>query len=536
MISIAHLSMIYGSKLLFEDVNLVLNTGERYALVGANGTGKSTLLRLIAGQEEPTDGVIAISKNSNLGWLKQDQYRYEDEIVLNVVLMGKAQLWQAMQEKLVLLKKKELSEQDGYRIAELEEIIAHHEGYSAESLAEELLTGLGIRPEQQYETMSTLSGGFKLRVLLAQALFNNPDILILDEPNNYLDIITIAWLEHYLINQYHGLLLFTSHDQDFLNNLATHVLDIDYGEIRSYSGNYSFFIKQKQLVMEQKLKEVAALEKKRANMQAFVDRFKAGTRSKQAMSRQKALEKLEIPDIAHSSRISPHFNFTPIRQPGKEVLKVTKISKIFEQRRILNNVSFTVMRDEKIAIIGQNGIGKSTLLKIITGNLLSDSGSFSWGFETHISYFAQEHNEMKRDERTVLDWLSHNTTNITSTTLRAALGAALFGQDEVFKKVSVLSGGELTRLLFAKMSLDKANVLILDEPTNHLDIESRQELAKALKEFSGTVILVSHDRHFVMEIANRIIALSHNGITDFKGSYTDYSRLHVDHLSKSKRN
>lgn len=536
MISIHNLSMIYGSKVLFADVDLLLTDSERYALVGANGTGKSTLLRLIAGQEEPTDGTITLPKNVNLGWLKQDQYRYEHDIVLNVVLMGKAQLWQALQEKFTLLKKGDLSEKEGYRLSELEEEIALHDGYSAESLAEELLTGLGIRPEQQYEEMSRLSGGFKLRVLLAQALFNNPDILILDEPNNYLDIITIAWLEDYLKNQYHGLLIFTSHDQDFLNNLATHVLDVDYGEIKSYPGNYSNFLKQKVGIMEQKLKEQAYLEKKKAKLQAFVDRFKASAaRSKQATSRQKAIDKMEMPDIQRSSRISPTFSFIPLRASGKEVLKVSNICKTFEDRAILKNVSFTIMRDEKVAIIGQNGIGKSTLLKIITNTLPADSGTFSWGFETHISYFAQEHNEMKRDERFAIDWLSANTTNVTSSALRATLGGALFSQSDVFKKVSVLSGGEITRLLFAKMSLDKANVLILDEPTNHLDIESRQELANALTKFQGTVILVSHDRHFVMQIATRIIALTQKGIIDFKGTYAEYAQQHIDHLSKSNK-
>lgn len=536
MITLHNLSMIYGSKLLFEDVNLLLSNYNRYALVGANGTGKSTLLRILAGEEDPTDGTITFPKDVNLGWLKQDQFRYEHEIVLNVVIQGKKALWDAMSEKAKLLAKKDLTEKDGYRICELEEEIALHDGYMAESKAEELLTGLGIRPEQQYEELGRLSGGFKLRVLLAQALFNNPDILILDEPNNYLDIITISWLEDYLKNQYHGLLIFTSHDQDFLNNLATHVLDIDYGEIRMYPGNYANFLKQKVGIMEQKLKEQAYLEKKKAKLQAFVDRFKASAaRSKQATSRQKAIDKMEMPDISQSSRISPHFEFTPERASGKEVLQLSGINKTFEDRPILKNVTFAITRGEKIAVIGQNGIGKSTLLKIVTESLPADKGTFKWGFETHVSYFAQEHYAMKKDERTALDWLSSNTKNITSTALRAAMGGALFRQSDAFKKVSVLSGGEITRLIFAKMALDKGNVLVLDEPTNHLDIETREELAKALKDFQGTVILVSHDRHFVMQIASRIISLTHQGLTDFKGTYQEYAKHHVDHLSSKKK-
>lgn len=531
MIIINHLSMTYGTRLLFNDVNLVLAEHNRYGLVGANGTGKSTFLRLLTAQETPTDGSIAISKNAKIGWLKQDQFLYEHELVLNVVLRGNAQLWSALQERIAIYKEP-ITEQSGYRLADLEEIIAHHDGYNVETVAEQLLSGLGIKSADQYEPLSSLSGGFKLRVLLAQALFNNPDILLLDEPNNYLDIVTIRWLEDYLKNNFKGILIFTSHDQDFLNNLSTTILDIDYGEIREYKGNYDAFLKQKNLVIEQKLKERVYLEKKVAAMQAFVDRFKASTRSKQAMSRAKALEKIELPDIEKSSRRAPHLAFPIKRHSGKIVLTVQKISKGFNNNNVLKNISFTINKGDKVAIIGANGIGKSTLLKIITNHLPADSGTFSWGFETHVSYFAQEHYEMKRDDSTVFDWLSEHTTDIPTPVLRQTLGTVLFSQDDINKTVSVLSGGEITRLLFAKMMLDRNNVLILDEPTNHLDIESRAALAHALQKYEGTVILVSHDRHFVTQVANRIIALSAKGIFDFKGSYAEYVLHGFDHLSK----
>ena len=522
MIIINKLSMTYGQRVLFADVDLILSENRRYGLVGANGTGKSTLLRIFAKEEQPTEGTLAISKDARIGWLKQDQFKYEDELVLNVVLRGKAPLWAAMQEKEQLFKQP-FSEQSGYRLAELEDIIAHNDGYSAESVAEQLLTGLGIALPDQYEPLSKLSGGYKLRVLLAQALFNNPDILLLDEPNNYLDIVTISWLEKYLKHEFNGLLIFTSHDQDFLNNLATDILDIDYGEIREYVGNYDAFLKQKQLVIEQKLHERAYMEKKIARLRVFIERFRASAaRSRQAMAREKMVEKMELPDVEKSSRRSPHFAFTCKRPSGKEVLKVQKISKSFGTRSLLKNVTFSVQRSDKIAIIGANGMGKSTLLKILMGKLPADGGTYQWGFETHIDYFAQEHHEMARTQENAFEWLSEHTHQIPTTLLRQVLGMVLFSQDDVHKKVSVLSGGEITRLLFAKSILDKGNILVLDEPTNHLDIESREALAQALKTYEGTILAVSHDRHFICAFATRIIALSAQGIIDYQGSYTDY--------------
>jgi ATPase subunit of ABC transporter with duplicated ATPase domains len=502
----------------------VLSGAHRYGLVGANGTGKTTLLRLLAGEEAASEGSISFPKKARIGWLKQDQFRYEDEIVLNVVLHGKMVLWNAWEEQKKLLKELD-SPQYAYRLAELEDIIAYHDGYMAEAVAQKLLIGLGIKEEQQYQTLGELSGGFKLRVLLAQALFNNPDILVLDEPNNYLDITSIEWLKDYLKNKFRGLLIFTSHDHYFLNSLATHILDIDYGEIREYVGNYDQFLRQKQGIIEQKMHERSYKEKKIAQLRVFIERFRASpSRSRQALSREKMVEKIEMPDIEKSSRRSPHFHFSLQRASGKEVLKVKKISKNFDGTPVLKNVSFVVERGEKIAIIGQNGVGKSTLLKIIAGQLGACHGTYEWGYETHVSYFAQEHHEMARDSTTMYDWLNNHTTHIPTSVLRQTLGAVLFSQEDIHKKVCVLSGGEIARLICARIMLEKGNVLILDEPTNHFDIESRSALAQAICTYPGTVIVVSHDRHFIAAIANRIIALSPEGMLDFHGTYGEWEK------------
>lgn len=514
MILIHNLAMTYGQRVLFDEVNLTLSESRRYGLVGANGTGKSTLLRLLAGEEEPASGTISYPKRMNIGWLKQDQFRFEHDLVLNVVLRGKPALWNALEEKDHILKNP-ITTDTGYRLADLEDIIAQENGYAAESIAQRLLSGLGITEAQQFDTMSALSGGFKLRVLLAQALFNNPDMLILDEPNNYLDIDTIVWLQNYLINTFKGLLVFTSHDQQFLTAVATHILDIDYGEVREYTGTYDYFVKQKALVIEQKLHERSYKEKKIARLKIFIERFRASaSKSSQALAREKALEKMELPDIEQSSRRAPHFSFSIIRPSGKQVLKVHRLDKSFGEKTVLRNITFTIERGEKVAILGQNGIGKSTLLKILMGLMPPDKGSFEWGHETHVSYFAQEHHEMAHDQTSAYDWLSNHTVNIPSNQLRQTLGTHLFSQDDAYKKVSCLSGGEISRLIAARMHLEKGNVLLFDEPTNHLDLESREALAHAIKTFQGTVLTVSHDRHFVAAFASRALWLTPQDMID----------------------
>jgi len=534
MISVSHISMVYGARLLFDDVNLNLLKGFRYALVGANGTGKSTFLKLLAGHDTPSLGEVIISKKASIGFLKQDQFRYEQDTVLEVVLQGKPRLWEALREKDKLLAQDLLDEKMGLRLAVLEDIIFQEEGYTAETFAQTLLLGLGIKAVDHRKALSALSGGFKLRVLLAQSLFEQPDILLLDEPTNHLDIMSIAWLEEYLKNQFKGVLIFISHDQGFLNALATHVLDVDYGEIREYVGNYDRFIQEKQLRVEQKLREHQYIENKIAHMRVFVDRFKASaSRSKQAMSREKMIDKLELPDIKKSSRVSPKFLFKQRRPSGKKILEVEKLCKQFGSKTVLKNVHFSVDRGEKVAIIGHNGIGKSTLLKILLEKHQADQGSYTWGYESHIAYFAQDHHDALDHKVSVLEWLSETCSQETREGIRQALGQMLLGQDDIHKKISTLSGGEAARLLFASMVLQKANILILDEPTNHLDLESRESLALALREFEGAVLFVSHDRSFVSSIANRVLALTEKGVTDFQGSYQDYLKEYgEDYLNK----
>lgn len=535
MISINDLSMLYGAKLLFDGVNLNLNSGERYGVVGANGTGKSTFLKLLANQEAASLGDITIVKSASLGWLHQDHFQYENNTVVETVLQGRPLLWSAMQEKEQLFAQENWTDEMGYRVAELEEVVAQQDGYSAESFAQTLLTGLGIAESKHFRPMSELSGGYKLRVLLAQALFNNPDILILDEPTNHLDIMTIAWLESYLKKDFQGLLIFISHDQDFINNLATQILDIDYGEIRSYVGNYDYFQKEKKAIVEQKLHLKQNMEKKIAHMQRFVDRFRASaSRSKQAQSKARMIDRMELPDIKKSSRIHPNLPFLIKRPSGKTVLRAEKLCKRYGDKDVLKNVSLEINRGEKVAFIGHNGIGKSTLLKALLDLVTLDSGTFSWGHETHVSYFSQNPDELLQGNQSVLSWLTEQAPKIPDNEIRGMLGQVLFTQDDVHKNIRTLSGGEASRLVLAKIMLEKSNVLILDEPTNHLDLEAIESLSRALKKFEGTLLLVSHDRHFVTKIPNRIVSLTESGYKDFKGSYHEYLDYYgEDYLSRT---
>lgn len=523
MITINNLSYLIGAKLLFTGVNLILNPGFRYGLVGANGAGKSTFLKLLAKEEEPSDGEVNVAKRSRIGWLKQDQFRYENTSIINTVIAGNKELWQAMCEKEEALAKEVCDDETGYRLGELEQIILDNDGYSAEYIAAEILVGLGIKEEYHYQPLSVLSGGYKLRVLLAQSLFDNPDILLLDEPTNHLDIISIYWLENYLKERFKGVLIFISHDVSFVNNLATHILDIDYGEITQYTGNYNSFVEQKKLIMEQKLQEQKFLDKKIATMRVFVEKFRASaSRSKQALSREKLIDKIEMPDIKVSSRISPKFNFQQKRPSGKLALSVKDIGKSFKDAQVLNKVNFSVSRGDKVIIIGPNGIGKSTLLKILLDRITADSGAFEWGYEAQRSYFAQDHHELLNKSMTIYDWLCDQLPSETTSRLRNALGNVLFKQDEVYKDVLNISGGEGARLLLAKIMVEEGNVLVLDEPTNHLDIEAKEALKEALIKFPGTLLMVTHDRDFAANIATRIIAITEKKIIDYKGTYDEY--------------
>tara|TARA_R110002110_G_scaffold415839_1_gene657370 strand:+ start:112 stop:1734 length:1623 start_codon:yes stop_codon:yes gene_type:complete len=526
MIYFKDLGIQYGGKILFEGADLLLNHGNRYAIVGANGSGKSTLLRLIAGEEAPSVGEVEIPKDKSIGWVKQDHFQYEQNRIIDVVLMGKTKLWDAMAKKEALLNA-EWTDESGYKLSEYEETIAHYDGYTAESLGHKLLKGLGIPQSEHFKPLSILSGGYKMRVLLAQALFNQPDILLLDEPTNHLDIMTIGWLERYLIDDYQGLLAFVSHDIRFLNNISTHILDVDYGEIREYPGNYGRFMLKKKEIMEQKLSAQKYAEDKRAHLQSFVDKFGAkASKAKQAQSRVRMIEKLEMPDVQKSSRVSPRFAFEPKRPSGKQVLTVKNLSKSYGEKNVLNDMSLDIKRQQKVAIMGHNGIGKSTLLKIAMGLEKASVGETEWGHEAQISYFAQDHHEQLNEDLSVYDWLCNNSKMASTGSVRNVLGQVLFTKDEVDKSILHLSGGEAARLLLAKIMLEKPNILILDEPTNHLDVEGIYALTKALRAFTGTVILVSHDRHFVGNIANRIIALTESGKKDYQGGYAEFLKYY----------
>lgn len=525
MITLNQLGIAYGSKLLFYDVNLTLNPGQSYALIGANGCGKSTFFRLITGEEEATGGEIVIPKDANIGWLKQDQFRYENTEINDIVLQGKQELWHAMQEKDLLLTRASWTDAEGFRFAELEDLIFHLGGYDAPLQIEKILLGLGIDHKYHALPLKNLSGGYKLRVLLAQTLFQNPSILLLDEPTNHLDILAIQWLENFLKNEFKGLMVFISHDVEFIDHLADHILDIDYGEIKKYSGQYQKFLAEKQLIQEQKLIEQKSAQDKIAHMQKFVDRFRAqATKAAQARSRMKMIEKIEIPDMVNSSRIAPHIHFTQIRPSGKRVCKIENLSKSYPDKPLFKEFNLEINRHDKIGIIGANGRGKSTLIKLILDLVKRDSGDIAWGNEVRISYFSQDHHELLNHSISMLAWLTENTSGSNEQQIRKVLGQMLFTKDSVNKDILLLSGGESARLLLAKIILESPNVLILDEPTNHMDLETIDVLTDALLAYPGTLIFVSHNRYFIEKVATRILFLLGTGkIKDFKGSYHEFN-------------
>ena len=522
--------MAYGTRVLFYDVNLNLNSGNCYALVGANGAGKSTFFRLLCQEEEQTDGDVIIPKDATIGTLKQDQFRFENTPIREVVLNGKPKLLKAIKERDALLETPEWTDKIGIRFANLEETIAHNGGYTADGEIETLLSGLGIAPQYYDKPLNALSGGYKLRVLLAQTLFQNPSILLLDEPTNHLDIASIRWLEKFLKNNYTGLIVFISHDVEFIDNIAGYILDLDFGEIRQYRGNYARFLKEKQLLVDQRLVEKQGAEAKIAELQKFVDRFKAkASKAAQARSRVKMIEKIEIPDVKNSSRMASHFKFEPKKPSGKQALQVEKLGVSFKDKVLFKKLNFELKRGEKLAILGVNGIGKSTLIKTLVGALTPDEGHVTWGHEAAISYFSQDHHDLLNYHTSVLEWLYQAVGQTTEQTVRRTLGQVLFTKDEVHQDILSLSGGEAARLLLAKMMLESPNVIVLDEPTNHLDIETIECLADALSAFPGTVILVSHNRHFIDKIATRILYFeSPQTIKDFNGKFTDFKKAFLD--------
>lgn len=535
MLDVREISLDFGKKSLFHDVNLILLPGQRYGIVGPNGAGKSTFLRILAGEEVASAGTVEKAKTTTTGILKQDHYNYENDRVVDAVIRGNVPLWDAMLEKEALLQKEHLTEADGYQLGHLEEIILHNDGYSAEIEAQSLLLGLGIVEKYHYGPLSALSGGYKLRVLLAQVLFQKPDIMLLDEPTNHLDIVSIDWLEYFLKTEFKGLLIFVSHDRDFLNNLSTHILDLDYGTITEYTGNYDRFQIAKEETLLQKKKEVQGTEKKIEALQLFVDRFGAkATKARQAASRVKMIERLEedMPEIKASTALKPFFSFVPKKPSGKSVLKTEGISKKFDERILLKDVSFSLARGEKCAIIGPNGIGKSTLLKILLNQVVPDSGRYEWNDNVEIGYFEQDYRSHLPGNQSIWHWLENHITAPTQQ-MRKTLGQVLFRGNDIDKKISVLSGGECARLVLASLILKQSNVLILDEPTNHLDLESIDALVEALKNFNGAVLFVSHNRFFIDHIATRVLAITEKGVRNYLGNYHDYlAQYGKDYLAK----
>lgn len=523
MISAAGISLNYGKKPLFENVSIKFKSGNRYGLIGANGSGKSTFLKILAGIEQPSTGTVVLDNDVKIGYLKQDHYEYENETVLNAVLMGHPEFWVIHKERDEIYSKPDMTDEDGMRVSELEEQYADMGGYEAESRAGELLEGLGIPTQLHNEKMSVLTGGFKLRVLLAQVIFQYPEVLLLDEPTNHLDIKTINWLENILKN-YTGVVIVISHDRHFINSIATHICDLDYGEIKVYPGNYDDFMEASTQVREQLHAENKRKKEKIQELQDFVNRFSANaSKSKQATSRARQIEKIKLDDIKPSSRVSPYIRFK-IKVPlGKDVIDAVDISKKYDEV-IFKDFSVSISKGEKVAIIGTNGVGKTTLLKCLLKVIEPDSGKVKWGESVRASYFPQDHRDaIGKDKPSLIEWLFQFAEPDTDTNvIRSLLGRMLFSGDMAQKSTSVLSGGEKSRLIIARMILAEDNVLALDEPTNHLDLESIEALNYSLSIFEGTVVFVSHDREFVSSLATRIIEVTPEGIHDFKGTYDEY--------------
>jgi ATPase subunit of ABC transporter with duplicated ATPase domains len=532
MIEVSKLGKSYGARTLFEGVSLKLVSGERYGLVGANGSGKTTFLKILASEEQASEGSFAIMKRARVGVLRQDRFLRDEDVILDVTMAGDEMVTAARAEQQRLVGE---AFPDAARLAELEDQIAAHDGYTLEARATAILEGLGIPIASHRLPLGTLSGGFKLRVLLAQVLLGGPDLLLLDEPTNHLDILSIRWLEQFL-DGYRGCAVVISHDERFLNNVATCILDVDYETITAYPGNFSSFLTEKAAVYERKAAEIARAEAIVAEKRAWVERFGAkATKARQAQSRLKQIEKIEIGELETTSRRAPFFQFLPQRASGRDVLEVDNVSKAYGERRVLENVSLAVRRGERVAILGANGLGKSTLLKIATGRLDADAGRVKWGHEAHVGYFPQDHHEVLVDgEATPLDVVWNVVPSEATSYVRGQLGRVLFSGDDVGKKISSLSGGEAARLVFCCMMVSRPNVLVLDEPTNHLDLESIHALVKALKEFDGTVLFVSHDRAFVSALASRILEVTSHGFRDFPGTYDEYlANLGDDHLDTS---
>lgn len=533
MISANNITLRVGKKALFEDVNIKFTEGNCYGLIGANGAGKSTFLKILSGQLEPTKGDIVITPGQRLSFLQQDHFKYDAYPVLDTVIMGNERLYQIMKEKEAIYAKEDFTDEDGIRASELEGEFAEMNGWEAESDAATLLNGLGVDTEFHYTQMADLTGSMKVKVLLAQALFGNPDILLLDEPTNHLDLPAIEWLEEFLIN-FDNTVIVVSHDRYFLNKVCTHTADIDYGKIQLYAGNYDFWFESSQLLIKQMKEANKKKEEKIKELQEFISRFSANaSKSKQATSRKRALEKIQLDDMRPSSRKYPYIDFRPNREIGNEVLMVENLSKTIDGVKVLDNISFTLGREDKVAFVGANEQAITTFFKILTGEMEPDEGNYKWGVTTSQAYFPKDNTQEFDNDLTITDWLTQYSEIKDATYVRGFLGRMLFPGEDGVKRVRVLSGGEKVRCLLSKMMISGANILILDEPTNHLDMESITALNNGLIKFPGVILFTSHDHQFVQTTANRIMEILPDGkLIDKITTYDEY--LASDEMAKKR--
>ena len=534
MISTNNVTLRVGKKALFEDVTIKFTEGNCYGLIGANGAGKSTFLKILSGQLEPTNGDVVITPGERLSCLQQDHFKYDEYMVLDTVIMGNARLYEIMKEKEALYAKEDFTDEDGMKASELEGEFATMNGWEAESDAANLLNGLGIETDLHYQYMKNLTGAQKVKVLLAQALFGNPDILLLDEPTNHLDLDAIAWLEEFLIN-FENTVIVVSHDRYFLNKVCTQIADIDYGKIQLYAGNYDFWYESSQLLIRQMKEANKKKEEKIKELKEFISRFSANaSKSKQATSRKKALEKIQLDEIRPSSRKYPYIDFRPNREIGNEVLMVENLTKTIDGVKVLDHVSFTINHDDKVAFVGSNELAKTTLFRILAGELEPDEGTYKWGITTSQAYFPKDSGKEFDSNDTITEWLTQYSEEKDVTYVRGFLGRMLFGGDDGMKRVNVLSGGEKVRCLLSKMMISGANVLIFDEPTNHLDMESITALNNGMIKFPGVILFSSRDHQIVQTTANRIMEIMPNGqMIDKITTYDEY--LESDEMARKRQ-
>ncbi|SFN94861.1 ABC-F family ATPase [Xenorhabdus japonica] len=523
MLSTNNITMQFGSKPLFENISVKFGNGNRYGLIGANGAGKSTFMKILGGDLIPTSGNVSLDPNERLGKLRQDQFAFEEYTVLDTVIMGHKELWEVKQERDRIYAMAEMSEEDGYRVADLEVAYGEMDGYSAEARAGELLLGVGIPVEQHYGLMSAIAPGWKLRVLLAQALFANPDVLLLDEPTNNLDIDTIRWLEQ-VLNERNSTMIIISHDRHFLNTVCTHMADLDYGELCLFPGNYDEYMIAATQARERLQADNAKKKAQIAELQSFVSRFSANaSKSKQATSRARQIDKIQLEEVKASSRQNPYIRFDQDKKLFRNALELEGVTKGYDNGPLFKNLNLLMEVGEKMAVIGENGIGKTTFLKTLIGEENPNSGTIKWSENSTIGYYAQDHASDFGCDMTVFEWMSQwKREGDDEQAVRGILGRLLFGQDDIKKKVGVLSGGEQGRMLFGKLMMHKPNILVMDEPTNHLDMESIESLNLALELYQGTLVFVSHDRAFVSSLASRILEIKSDKVVDFKGTYDEY--------------